>query len=389
MSGGVDDAAGQDADEAESQVQADQMDVDDVPPPPIPHPIPRGPSERRARVEVPPPVPDEGPTYYRLGVDHIFSAEDPMIHIQCGRIKKLENLEVVGANLKNLTLIANLIEKIEGLTTNVNLEHLELYQNLLKRIENISHLSGLTNLDLSFNKIRSSAPLADCHFQDLRRLYLSSNKITDIEGVFHLTNIEMLEFGSNRVRAIPPQLSQLTNLKELWLGKNKIVSMALPPLPNLRHLSLQSNRLEIWDESLFHNAPGLQYLYFGHNNLPDLPEEFAILTDLKELDLAGNVITKIKPVPQLKNLVDLWMNDNKIDDLAEIANLAAFPALKTIYLERNPMQGLGIETSMAAYKEAIMQAVPELLQLDAVRIGSKVTVVTDGTENDVIGIRKR
>merc|ERR1719506_619871 len=118
-----------------------------------------GPAERRARVEIPPEEDDEGPTYYRIGIDHTYEPDDEEIHFQCTRIRKLENLEAVGPRLKSLMLIANCIEKIENLDTNVNLEHLELYQNLLKKVENISHLTKLTNLDLSFNKIRSTASL--------------------------------------------------------------------------------------------------------------------------------------------------------------------------------------------------------------------------------------
>jgi len=340
-------------------------------------------------VELPPPAPDDGPTYYRIGIDYPYEPEDDEISIQCGRIKKLENLEACGANLKTLTLIASCIEKIENLDSNVNLEHLELYQNLVKKIDNISHLTKLTNLDLSFNKIRSCESLGTCQFDRLLRLYLSSNKIQDIEGVFHFKQLEMLELGSNRIRAIPPDMGQLTNLRELWLGKNKIPSMALPPLPALRHLSLQNNRLEVWDPALFQNASGLTHLYLGHNNLPDLPEEFSLLTELVEVDLAKNAITKVPQLPQLTKLQEIWMNDNQISDLAEVRHLATIPALKTVYLERNPMHGLGDKESEARYKEAILQAVPNLYQLDAVRLKTEVKLITDGKEKNVMGIRKR
>lgn len=356
-----------------------------VPPPPMPCPG----GERRARVHLPPPEEDSGPTYFRLGIDHIYSPGDEEIHFQCTRIKKLENLEAAGAGLKKLCLIANCIEKIENLETNVNLEHLELYQNMVKKIENIAHLTKLTNLDLSFNKIRSPEPLGSCPFEQLERLYLSSNKIDDVKGIFHFHNLKMLELGSNRIRVLPHEIGQLTNLEELWLGKNKITSLALPPMLKLRHLSLQNNRLEVWDESFFHNACGLTHLYLGHNNLPDLPQEFALLTDLEEVDLAKNAITCIRPLPQLTKLEELWMNDNQISDLAEVRNLAALPALKTIYLERNPVHGLGNPESEARYKEEILQVVPNLTQLDATHLNSAVTVVTDGSERHVMGIRKR
>lgn len=313
---------------------------------------------------------------------------DEEIHLQCARVKKLENLEGIGPKLKRLILIANCIEKIENLETNVNLDHLELYQNLLKKIENISHLTDLTTLDLSFNKIRSSDSLASCPFAKLEKLYLSSNKISDVEGVFHLTSLKMLELGSNRIRAVPAEIANLVNLEQLWLGKNKMTSMAFPPMPALRHLSLQNNRLDVWDPSFFKNVSGLTHLYLGHNNFPDLPEEFALLVNLVEVDLVRNAITRIKPVPELVKLEELWMNDCKIEDLAEVRNLAAFPALKTIYLERNPMQCLGDKDAEKRYRDAILEVVPNIMQLDADMLNKKVSLITNGSEKYVMGIRK-
>ena len=311
-------------------------------------------------------------------------------------------------------LVANCVEKIENLESNTNLEHLEslrgswlyccftehtvckldgvhlarLYQNMVKKIENISHLHNLTVLDLSFNKIRSTEPLASCPFEHLEKLYLSSNKITDVEGLFHFSRLTMLELGSNRIRSIPTQISALVNLQELWLGKNKIADMSLPPLPALRHLSLQNNRLESWNATFFQNLAGLTHLYLGHNNLPDLPEEFTLLINLVEVDLVRNAITKIKPMPELQKLEELWLNDNKIEDLAQTAHLATFPSLKTIYLERNPMQDLGNKEAEERYRDAILQAVPYIQQLDAERLNLELKVISDGTERHVMGIRR-
>jgi len=361
---------------------------EEVPPPPAPF-AGNGPSERRrARVQLPPPEEDEGPTYFRIGIDHTYGPEDDEIHFQCARIKKLENLEVAGERLKKLILIANCVEKIENLESNISLEHLELYQNQVKKIENIQHLKNLSVLDLSFNKIRLTDSLGACQFDRLERLYLSSNKIVDVQNIFHFPALKMLELGSNRIRVIPPEIGQLIQLEELWLGRNKIVSMAMPPLPSLRHLSMQSNRLEVWDTSLFQNLSGLTHFYVGHNNLPDLPDDFALMTNLKEVDLAKNAITLVKPMPQLTKLEELWMNDNQISDLAEVRNLSVFPSLQTVYLERNPMHGLGNEEAETKYKEAILQSVPNLLQLDAARLNQNVRVITDGSEQQVMGIRK-
>lgn len=347
-----------------------------------------GPSERRAQVVLPDPEPDDGPTYYRIGIDHTYEPGDEEIHFQCARIQKLENLEPAGTALKTLVLIANCIEKVENLEANTGLEHLELYQNLVKKIDNIRHLTNLTVLDFSFNRIRSTDYLGTCTFEKLEKLYLSSNKIEEPKGLCHFRTLKMLELGANRLRVLPPDLGNLVNLQELWLGKNKIGSMALPPLPHLKHLSMQNNRLETWDGALFANCPGLTHLYLGHNNLPDMPEDFGALTDLQELDLAKNAIKKIVPIPQLRSLQDLWMNDNQVEDLEEIRNLAAFPSLQAIYLERNPMHGLGDKAMEKRYQDAIMAAVPWIKQLDAIHLQESVKVITDGSEKRVLGIRK-
>jgi len=348
-----------------------------------------GPSERRAKVELPEPAEDEGPTYYRIGEDYPVDPAEEEIHLQCARIKKLENLEAAGPRLKKLVLIANCIEKIENLETTVNLVHLELYQNLVKKIDNIAHLHGLTVLDLSFNKIRSMEYLAGCDFPQLDHLYLSSNKIEEIQGVFHFRTLRLLELGCNRLRGVPQDLASLESLEELWLGKNKIVSMALPPLPKLRKCSMQNNRLEVWDGALFANAPNLTHLYLGHNNLPDLPDDLAKLLELVEIDLARNAITLIRPFPQLGKLQELWLNDNQIANIDEVGNLRSFPSLRTVYLERNPIHGLGDPSSEERYKNAILQAVPDLAQLDALRLNHEIKVITDGSEANVVGIRKR
>ena len=65
---------------------ADVAAMEDVPPPPAPV---AGPSARRARVQLPEHHDDDGPTYYRLGVDYPVDPEDDEVLHQCARIKFL------------------------------------------------------------------------------------------------------------------------------------------------------------------------------------------------------------------------------------------------------------------------------------------------------------
>merc|ERR1712066_989683 len=104
--------------------------------------------------------------------------------------------------------------------------------------------------------------------------------------------------------------------------------------------------------------------------------------------MGRNALTVIRPFPMLTKLKELWMNDAQISDLAEVKNLSAFASLQTVYLERNPMHGLGDEEMEKRYKDAILEAVPDLRQLDAVHLGENIKVITDGEERKIMGIRK-
>merc|ERR1711881_727678 len=101
---------------------------------------------------------------------------------------------------------------------------------------------------------------------------------------------------------------------------------------------------------------------------------------------------KFPAVPSLVNLEDLWMNDNQVSDLEEVcANLSKLPALKTVYLERNPIWAADTvdKARFDAYKSALSKACAKLEQVDALRLdGPLVNLRTNGSERKVCGIRK-
>ncbi|OEH75449.1 hypothetical protein cyc_03809 [Cyclospora cayetanensis] len=304
----------------------------------------------------------------RLGVDLPLDPEEEELTFQAARIFKIENLEPL-KKLRKLALIANDVSVIEGLEAQgPTLEQLELYQNSITRIDNVQHLTNLIVLDLSFNRIQRIENLEP--LVHLRELFLSSNKITKIEGIATLTELRMLELGSNRIRTVEG-IENLSKLKDLWLGKNKITKMELPNLPNLERVSLQSNRLEAWDVVLFERCPKLRELYLSNNNLPSPPTEIRRLEDLTILDLGCNRVEEVEAVAPLNQLQDLWLNDNKLQSLDHCRCLQRLPALDTLYLERNPLQGnLG-----PGYRQAVVDLLPRLSQLDALLLHTSINIV--------------
>mmetsp|Transcript_18631 Transcript_18631/g.46511 ORF Transcript_18631/g.46511 Transcript_18631/m.46511 type:complete len:527 (-) Transcript_18631:371-1951(-) len=354
-----------------------------------------------------------------LGKDIPLDPTQPEIVLSTARIQKMCNLDIVGENLQVLKLIANNIERIEGLETCVNLVHLELYQNAIKKIENLEFCGKLEHLDLSFNRIRVLGDLEDHHkppfAKSLKRLYLPSNKLEDVPdgGLSCFTELEVLELGANRLRKIPADVQHMPKLRELWLGKNKITSMKVdfgvdgagngaevemeeaggaagdaasarpgtppdgPLLPNLEICSLQCNRLENFDASFFANCGGrLKQLYLSENNLPDFDfaSTFKHCPNLETLDVSQNKNLKTLPADfRLAKLEELWCSSCGIDfddatapenskGIAGLWNLK----LKCLYLEHCPCYDGNYPDGGEKYKQVLRKVCgPSLTQLDA------------------------
>jgi protein phosphatase 1 regulatory subunit 7 len=333
---------------------------------------------------------EEDSTEFRLGVDIEINTDDEEIVVQHVRVKRIENIEKV-VDLKKLSIIASCVDKIEGIGENKMLEHFEIYQGLLQRIENISHLTNLRVLDLSFNKIKKIEGLET--LVNLEKLYLSNNRITVIEGIESLKNLRLLELGANRIRRMDAAcLINLGELEELWLGKNKIENMSdldQCSFPKLKQLSLQSNRLTRWSQKLFSQvAPNLTNIYLGTNGLMDPSTEVLGALNpltLEEFDVSCNRLTKVPNFPKCMNaLSELWLNDNLIDSTETFGRLKlAVPNLKTIYLERNPVQ----KQCPLDYRNTLLENLPATIeQVDAVRIPNREIRVASSP--DVLPVKK-
>ena len=101
-----------------------------------------------------------------------------------GRIGKIQNLESL-TQLETLTLRWNMIKTIENLNNlGATLRELELYDNQITKLENLESLVNLEILDVSHNRIRKIEGLEN--LTKLKKLYLVSNKIARIENLSHL-----------------------------------------------------------------------------------------------------------------------------------------------------------------------------------------------------------
>lgn len=245
-----------------------------------------------------------------------------------------------------------------------HLTALDLFENSFTSIQPLCHLTQLLELDMSFNSVRDLSGLEQ--LSGLKSLYLANNRIHHIK---HLpipnTTLKVLEMGSNQLREISEEVNELKELEELWLGRNKITAIPQLRLSKLKKISLQSNRIVHINNDCFMHLTALRELYLSHNGIEVLPT--FLPHTLQTLDISNNRIQSIGAVAQCGSLVELWMNDNRLDDWTHVEEiLGALPHLETVYLERNPIHRTYVDShEEQQYTQRVRRTCAKLKQLDA------------------------
>jgi len=206
-------------------------------------------------------------------------------------------------------------------------------------------------------------------------------------------------------------LEGLTNITELWLGKNKITSMYLPPMPKLTRVAWQCNRLTAWDKAFFENCGAkLTHLYCGENALCDWADngiDWTKAPNIVEMDLSHNEITKVDEAFGAAlgaTLKEFWINANQIDfdanDQAALKGLRQLHKLETLYMEHNRCWDANYQDGGPTYQRVLRQtcaaASRSFCQLDALCFDFEKQIEDDGyhetvyqyRDNTVKGIRK-
>ncbi|KAK8703687.1 hypothetical protein V6N13_047336 [Hibiscus sabdariffa] len=250
----------------------------------------------------------------------------------------------------------------QGLNDLTNLEYLDLSRNRIEDVSNqgLNNLTNLKYLDLSSNNIESLSSQDELMLTSLKELDLSdnlfrNNTLSFLEG---LPSLQFLSMSENRLQGSLDikALSNMTNLKELNLGWNKIES--LQPLKDggrklklthLEELNLDDN---LFNNSVFTSLNGcsnLKSLSISNNILKGSLEmkDLDAFSNLRELEMSGNQLNDIvvhKETKGLKKLEVVHLDGVFTNGSIPLQNLVeAFSSVKTISL-----QGNHLNTSMPA-----------------------------------------
>ncbi len=181
-----------------------------------------------------------------------------------------------------------------------NLRELNLKGTKINNIPDNS-LNSLEELQLDNNYFDTITELVFKPMgESLRVLTLSKNQLKDIpDEMNNLVNLQVLDLSCNQIENLPNKL-ELTNLKELNLGNNKIgsLSMSILSLKSLEKLNLEHNQLSSLQDYLY-DLVNLVYLDLSYNKISVISPK---ICNLKNIKLAHSY-TKL-------NKTGLWIIGN-------------------------------------------------------------------------------
>jgi len=128
-----------------------------------------------------------------------------------------------------------------------------------------------------------------------------------------------------------------------------------PPLQRLTYLqsvSLAHNEISTEESALagLSHMPFLAKLDLSYNRIVSLRTAHFRVGNLQTLILSHNQLRSVQGIDRLYALETLWLDHNKIADLANVSGLARLPELKSLKLKGNPFQ----QNRLKAYRVSVL-----------------------------------
>lgn len=139
----------------------------------------------------------------------------------------------------------------------------------------------------------------------LRQLYLQDNQLTTVPSALgQLSQLQQLYLQDNQLTTLPSALGQLSQLKELLLSNNRLSALpeTIGRLSQLQYLFLSNNRISVLPETIGQLSQ-LRLLYLDNNQLTSLPKAMGQFSQLQQLNLSNNPLTTIPPFLKSEEIV--------------------------------------------------------------------------------------
>ncbi len=169
--------------------------------------------------------------------------------------------------------------------------------------EALTESSNVCTLNLA-NKDLTAFPVDILKLLNLKNLYLGHNKLSKIPvEVSKLTKLISLNLDSNEFTKFPIEVSGLTNLETLKIGRNQLTEITpeIGKLTKLKFIELDNNLILTVPVELG-NLENLETLELANNKLSTLPQEIGKLKNLKLFDLEDNNFSESEKT-KIKNLL--------------------------------------------------------------------------------------
>jgi len=277
---------------------------------------------------------------------------------------ELTELELL--NIKELNIKTKQIERLDGIEYFKNLVFLNVGENLIREIslinfdsleivichENLLHSLVLENLpslkevqcrnnnlselileDLDFlefiqcdnNKLET---LQLSNLPELTFLSFNDNFLLDLP-LLQFPQLDYLAFSNNRISSIEG-VDGLLNLRYLHSQRNRLTSIQLYNLPNLKQFSCYLNNIEVLEVD---NSPLLETINCKFNDIANL--DLSGFPELKMLNCGNNKISALE-VTNCPKLEQLFCKSNLLSEL----NLTLLQSLRILNCSENGLTEL-------------------------------------------------
>ena len=209
-------------------------------------------------------------------------------------------------------------------------------------------LGRVEGLFLPLNNLNGPIPPEIGDLTALKEIRLNSNPNIDNTLPPEFGDMESLEeawLQAIGLTSLPPEIEKLQNLSRLYLFNNNLSSLPqeIVNLNGLIHLDIGRNNFSVLPPHIA-DIPNLEYLLFYENSISALPEEIFTMPNLIWINgKENNIDTLPANVGYLSSLETFIINSNQIEFLPK--SMSALPNLNTLEVHNNNIACLDEELS--------------------------------------------